>query len=222
MLQQSNNMTILEILGKRRSIRRFKPDSIPEDILLKILQAGQMAPSACNKQNWQFIVIDADHIKMKLVDMGAAIFVKKAPIGILVLYDNRTQNVEYKDYIQSAAAAIQNMLITASEFGIGACWVCHLPPKRQLRKLFNIPWHFDPIAYIPMGYANCAIPNRPRKCEIEQLVSYNKFNPSGPVPHRSVKLKIQIMIIKLYYLLPVSVKKLLLPFIDKSFVTKFE
>jgi nitroreductase len=215
-------VTILEILGRRRSIRIYKPDPVPEDILLKILKAGQMAPSACNKQNWKFVVIDNDEIKQTLVDMGAAIFIKKAPAGILVLYDNRTQNVEYLDYIQSGAAAIQNMLITASELGIGACWVCHLPPKRQIRKLLDIPWNFDPIAYIPIGYANCILPNRPRKYEIEDLVSYNKFNSSEPVPHRSFKIIIRIIIIKIYYLLPFSLKKKLMPFIDKTFVTKFE
>ena len=86
-------MTILDVLGRRRSIRIYKPDPVPEDVLTEILKAGQMAPSACNKQNWKFIVIDDDKIKQTLVDMGAAIFIKKAPVGILVLYDNRTQNI---------------------------------------------------------------------------------------------------------------------------------
>jgi nitroreductase len=222
MLQQRNNVDILEILGKRRSIRIYKTEPVPKDILQKILQAGQMAPSACNKQNWKFIIINDESIKQTITDMGGAIFIKKAPVGILVLYDRRTQNIEYQDHIQSAAAAIQNMLITASELGIGACWVCHLPPKRQLRKLLDIPWYFDPIAYIPMGYANCVLPNRPRKCEIENLVSYNKFSSAEPVPKRSIKLIIRIIIIKMYYLLPLGLKKKLLPFIDKTFVTKFE
>jgi len=222
MLLQRSNVDILGLLGKRRSIRVYKPDPVPKDVLQKILQAGQMAPSACNKQNWKFIVIDDENIKQSITDMGGAIFIKKAPVGILVLYDNRTQNIEYHDHIQSGAAAIQNMLITASELGIGACWVCHLPPKRQLRKLLDIPWHFDPIAYIPMGYPNCLLPNRPRKGRIEDLVSYNKFNVAGPVPKRSLKLVVRIMIIKVYYLLPLGLKKKLIPLIDKTFVTKFE
>ena len=215
-------MDILEILGRRRSIRRFKPDPVPKDILMKILSAGQMAPSACNKQNWKFIVIDDETVMQTLTDMGAAIFIKKAPVGILVLYDSRTQNIEYSDHIQSAAAAIQNMLLAASELGIGSCWVCHLPPKRQLRKLLDIPWYFDPIAYVPMGYPDSMIPNRPRKCGVDDLVSYNKFISAEPLQRRSFKLIVRIIIIKVYYLLPLSIKKKLLPYIDKTYVTKFE
>ena len=222
MSQQRNKLGILDIIGKRRSIRKFKPDPIPEDILLQILQAGQMAPSACNMQNWKFIVIDDASIKQTIKEMGGAVFIKNAPVGILVLYDNRTQNIEYLDYIQSAAAAIQNMLLTASELGIGACWVCHLPPKRQLRKLLDIPWHFDPIAYIPMGYPDGVMPTRARKCDIKNIISYNKFSSAEPVAHRSARLIIRIIIIKLYYLLPLSIKKKILPFVDKTFVTKFE
>lgn len=215
-------MDILDLLGKRRSIRVYKPEPVPEAILKKILAAGQMAPSACNRQNWKFIVIDDDSIKQTITDLGGAIFIKKAPVAILVLYDNRTQNIEYQDHIQSGAAAIQNMLLTASELGIGACWVCHLPPKRQLRKLLDIPWHFDPIAIIPMGYPKSLLHNRARKHALEELVSYNKFNLYGPVPKRSIKLIVRIMIIRMYYLLPLGLKKKLMPFIDKTFVTKFE
>lgn len=216
-------MNIIEALGKRRSIRTYKPDTVPRDLLMTILEAAQMAPSACNKQNWQFIIIEDDSLKQKLVKMGAAIFIKNAPVGILVLYDNRTQNIEYSDHIQSGAAAIQNMLIAASDLGIGACWVCHLPPKRQLRKLFNIPWHLDPIAYIPMGYPKISVhPTRPRKCNIQHLISYNQFNATEDIPKRSVGTILRIILIKIYYLLPMRFKNLLHPFIDKNIVTKFK
>lgn len=215
-------MDILDMLGKRRSVRRFKPDPIPQDDLMTILQAGHAAPSACNRQNWKFIVIDDGTMKNKLVEYGAAVFIKNAPAGILVLYDNRTQNVEYSDHIQSGAAAIQNMLIAASSIGIGTCWVCQLPPKRQLRKMLDIPWHMDPIAYVAMGYPVKEASDRPRKCKIDNLISYNKFTSSENVPKRSFVLTLRIILIKIYYLLPIRLKKVLSPYIDRNFVTKFE
>ena len=215
-------MNILDILGKRRSVRRFKPDPISESDLKTILEAGQMAPSACNKQSWHFIVINDESLKRTLVEHGAAVFISKAPVGILVLYDNRTQNVEYSDHIQSAAAAIQNMLIASSSLGIGACWVCQLPPKRQVRKLLNIPWHMDPIAYIVMGHPLKATSDQPRKCSLDGIISYNKFDSPDSVPPRSIGLMLRIILIKIYYLLPIRMKKMLSPFVDKNFVTKFD
>ncbi len=215
-------MNILEIIAKRRSVRRFKPDPIPEKDLMMILEAAHMAPSACNNQNWRFIIVNDNGLKRKLIDSGAALFIKNAPVGILVLYDNRTQNVEYSDHIQSGAAAIQNMLLAASALGIGACWVCHLPPKRQLRKLLNIPWYMDPIAYIPLGYSQAKASERPRKASIADLVSYNKFNAPEDIPRRSIGLILRIIIIKIYYRLPMRMKKILFPLVDKTFVTKFD
>lgn len=215
-------MNILDIIGKRRSVRTFKPDPVPEKDLMAILEAGQSAPSACNKQNWRFIVINDNALKRRVTECGGASFIKNAPLGIIVLYDNRTQNTEYSDHIQSGAAAIQNMLLAASALGIGACWVCQLPPKRQLRKLFNIPWHMDPIAYIVLGYAVKPPSDRPRKCTVDGLISYNKFNSAEDVPRRSIGLIFRIILIKIYYMLPVRLKKILHPYLDKSFVTKFE
>ena len=215
-------MDILEIIGRRRSIRKFKPDPISENELTTILKAGHTAPSACNMQNWRFIVINDNDLKQKLSDIGAASFIKHAPVGILVLYDNRTQNVEYSDHIQSGAAAIQNMLLAASALGIGACWVCHLPPKKLLKKLMSIPWHMTPIAYITLGYPVTPPLDRPRKEKIENLISYNRYAFDEPLPKRSIGLYLRIILIKIYYLLPMKLKNILFPFVDKNLVKKFE
>ena len=58
----------------------------------------------------------------------------------------------YKDHIQSAAAAIENILLTATELGIGTCWICNLRRPRLLKKQLHIPHNFDIIAYITLGY----------------------------------------------------------------------
>lgn len=215
-------MDIIDVIEKRRSVRRFKPDPITESELMTILKAGQTAPSACNKQNWHFIVVNDDAVKRELTDNGAAVFIKNAPVGILVLYDRRTQNVEYSDHIQSGSAAIQNMLLAASTLGIGGCWICQLPPKRQVRKLFGIPWHMDPIAYVVLGYPVKASSDRPRKCSLINLISYNKYTSDEPAPKRSIGLFLRILLIKIYYLLPVKLKKTLFSYVDKKYVTKFE
>jgi len=214
-------MTILELIEKRRSVRSFKPDSISHEDLIAILKAGQMAPSACDLQGWHFIIITDALIKMKLVDMGAAIFIKNAPVGILVLYDNRTQNIEYMDHIQSASAAIQNILLAAGERNIGSCWVCQLPPKEQIRKLINIPAHLDPIAYIVLGYHDIHPKSRPRKQEIESVISFNGYSQTENVPLSRLNIALRRFLIRIYFSLPVSLRKKIYPIIDSKFTKKF-
>lgn len=97
--------------------------------------------------------------------------------AILVLYDNRIDNVEYRDNLQSAAAAIENMLLKATELGVAACWVCNLPAKGKLRRLFGIPSHYDPIALVTLGHSDKPVREMPRKYKVEQILHRNAFDP---------------------------------------------
>jgi nitroreductase len=208
----------------RRSIRKFKTDPIRSEIILSIIEAANTAPSACNIQGWRYIVVDNEEKKQSLIDNGGSVLISKSPTGILVIYDNRTTNPEYQDYIQSAAASIQNIHLKAVEEGLGSCWICHLPPKKIVRKIFSIPIFFDPIAYILLGYPVTLPQPIPRKLPTEKYISYNKasdewgFTPN-PFPHHRLKT----FLAKIYYKLPLFLKKILLnKYVDKNFVKKFE
>jgi nitroreductase len=153
----------LTIINSRRSVRNFTPEPVSKDLIVKIIETAVKAPSACNVQGWQFIAVESEEIKQKLVDYGGSVIIKNAPVGILALYDNRTKNTEYHDNIQSAAAGIENLLLAATYYGLGSCWLCHLPTKRQLRKIFSVPSYFDPIAYILLGHRQKEPVEVPRK-----------------------------------------------------------
>jgi nitroreductase len=214
----------LNIINSRRSVRNFTKEPVSKELIAKIIEIAAKAPSACNVQGWQFIAIDSEEIKQKLVDHGGSIVIKNASVGILALYDNRTKNTEYHDNIQSAAAGIENLLLAATYCGLGSCWLCHLPTKRQLRKIFSIPSYYDPIAYILLGYKQKEPVEVPRKYKTEDLVSYNKFrlNPLSKNPPES-KTIIRKLLVKIYYLAPLFIKKRFLnKFLDKYFVKKFE
>ena len=116
-------MDLFEAVRQRRSIRVFKDEAVPEELIEKIIEAAQWAPSACNSQEWRFIVIDNPEVKEKLLKETTAYFVGRAPLLILVLYSNRTHNFEYKDHLLSAAMAIQNMQLAAHALGLGSCCV---------------------------------------------------------------------------------------------------
>ena len=212
-------MELSEVINNRRSVRLFSDKNVPDNIIKKIIHSAIQAPSACNVKGWRFIIIKDKKTKQKIVNAKAASFILGAPIGILVAYDNRTDNIEYKDHIQSASASIQNMILTASSLGIGTCWVCHLPLKKKLRKILRIPDSYDPIAYIPIGYPKNKLKIIPRIQSVESVISYDKFD--FKVPYISpTQLLIKKTLRKIYLMLPFS--KHLKPVVDKLFEKKFD
>jgi len=214
----------LEIINSRRSVRNFTLQPIEKELIKKILDIAIKAPSACNIQGWHFIIVDNATIKQKLIDLGGSIVIKNAPAGILVLYDNRTKNTEYKDDIQSAAAAIENILLAATYYGLGSCWICHLPSKRQLRNMFSIPKHMDPVAYVLLGHKKYDPVEIPRRHKSEDITSFNKyFRDAKNETETEKNILIKKFLMKIYYLTPLFIKKCFLnKFMDKRFVKKFD
>jgi hypothetical protein len=116
--------------------------------------------------------------------------------------------LEYKDYVQSGAACIQNMILAAYSFDMGCCWVCNLPPKKFLRKIFKIPWNYDPIAMVAMGYYDDKPKNRPRKFSVKEVVSYELFSfKEKKASKNELKLAARRIFRKIYHSLPSSLKK---------------
>lgn len=200
------------ILG-RRSIRTYGDKKVDDATIKKIIEGGIWAPSACNIQGWKFIVIDDTEIFQKMLKHGAASFLKSVRQAILVLYENTTDNLEYNDYIQSAGACIQNMLLKAYSLGIGTCWVNFLPEKSVLRKILHIPNSYDPIALITFGYIDKPMNEMRRKYPIDNLIAYNYFSFTKYKKKTVISLHIKRVLRKLYFKFPC--KRLVMKFLDK-------
>jgi len=148
-------MDTLEAIRKRRSIRKYRRDSVPANLVEEIIGAGMMAPSAGNQQPWHFVVVDdrqmLDGIIANHPHAGA---LKEAPAAILVCGDLRLE--KHKGYwVQDCSAAIQNMLLAAHAAGLGTVWLGVYPREdrvRGLSKLFGLPGEVIPIAVIAVGY----------------------------------------------------------------------
>ncbi|OYT54285.1 MAG: hypothetical protein B6U72_03075 [Candidatus Altiarchaeales archaeon ex4484_2] len=206
-------MDLKKAIYSRRSVRRYGAGKIQRKEILDLIDAAIHAPSACDIQGWRFIVVDDPRLIEELVERGSASFIKNTSQGILVLYDCRTDNEEYMDYLQSAAAGIQNILLTAHSAGIGACWVCHLPNKKEIKGMFNIPPQYDPVAYISLGYSLGEVTDRPRKYEAGEIVSYNKFEFKSETREVNA-LKVKRTGREIYYKLPLPVRRLFRPLVD--------
>ena len=212
---------IHDVIINRRSVRTFNKIRPDNELILEILNVARWAPSHCDTQDVYFLIIDNEKIKQQLVDLGGAATINSAPVGVLVLYSNSSDNPEYKDYIQSGAAVVQNVLLYAYSMGVGTCWIAHLPRKSDLRKLLGIPAMYDPIAYIIMGYPLKEPRSVPRKHEIQEIVSFNTFDKDHFQSNNNIQKKVKLFFRKIYYKLPLILKRIVNPIVDRFFVKKF-
>ncbi len=214
-------MDIFEAIKGRRSIRVYKDRDVPEEVVKKIIDAARWAPSATNRQAWKFIIIKDPDVRSKIMKETTAYFVGKAPIWILVLYCNRTDNIEYKDHLLSAAMAIQNMQLAAYSLGLGSCCVNNLPPRYKLRKILKIPRSYDPISLVCLGYPEVIPQPLKRKGDIDDIICKNVFNFRNYEGGFAIKLQIKRVVRYIYYRLPSWLKGAIDP-LARRFERRFD
>lgn len=176
-IQYHNKMFILEIIKKRRSIREFQKKEIPEKIIDHLIEALIWAPSAGNLQSRKFYFIFNQKTKDKLAE--AALdqeFITQAPLLIVGCTNNEIQwkygEIGKKLYsICDVSASIENMMLLATELGLGTCWVGTFEEKK-VSKILNLPANLKPIVICPVGYSTerPSVPTRVRKKEAVQFL----------------------------------------------------
>jgi len=150
-------LELLEAIKGRRSIRAFKPDKIPPEVIKKLVDSARWAPSAGNLQPWEFIVVTEEEKKQDLAKAALGQqFIAEASAVIVVcanvwrsgaVYGLRGETLYC---IQDTAAATQNILLTAYAMGYGTCWVGAFN-EEAVRAIVNVPRKVRPVALIPVG-----------------------------------------------------------------------
>jgi len=166
-------MDVYRCLRSRRTVRDYKPDPIPQDLVRKILQAGRWAPSSSNTQKWHFIVIqDRDTLAAlgEIATQGP--FIAQAPLAIAVVMDNATRPQ------LDAGRALQQMELMAWSEGVGMCFVGVREADQQqaVKKLLGIPEAMELVTLLPFGYRaeGPKAPGSPRK-PMEEIVHWERF-----------------------------------------------
>jgi len=145
-------MQVLETIQTRRSIRKFKNQDVPDDLINQILTAGTWAPYGRN-QIWRFAVIKDLSLKSDIAKLTAyAKIIENAPVIIPVFFDRRKTYHNMKD-AQTMGACIQNMLLAIHGLGLAAVWIGEiLKRKKAVQKLCDAPESFELSAVIALGY----------------------------------------------------------------------
>ncbi len=146
----------IDFILKRRSIRRFESRPVETEKITLLLQAGMSAPTAVNSQPWEFVVVTEDPL---LKQLRAALEYGKmeAPLILAVLGSPKVaSNFAGETYwVQDCSAAVENILLAASNLELGGVWVGVYPrPKKMeaIRTILSIPEDVMPLCLLHIGY----------------------------------------------------------------------
>lgn len=151
-----------ELVKERFSVRMYSNKEIEQEKIDKILEAGRVAPTACNLQPQRIFVIKSEEAREKLKSFCRMTF--DAPVIMLmcadmdVVWKNKREE-EYNTAEMDLSIVGTHMMLQAWDLGIGSCWVRAFNSK-EVKEKFELPDNIKPIFMMPMGYkADDCVPN---------------------------------------------------------------
>ncbi|MBN1780030.1 nitroreductase family protein [bacterium] len=198
--EAESDLTIMDAIMKRRSVRHFKPDPVPEADLRMILDAARMAATAGNQQPWKFIVTRDPAVILKLKEACIAASIESmkkrenpseeklkentakvteyydrcfsAPIFVTILTDNKSRWPSYNHWDGPMAAG--NLMIAARALGYGTVFYTDSVPDAVTKKVLNIPDQYERVCITPIGIP-VEWPETPEKKDLESFIVKESF-----------------------------------------------
>ncbi|NTW71974.1 MAG: nitroreductase [Eubacteriaceae bacterium] len=172
-------MEFLDLAKKRYSVRNYMDKKVDEELLMKILEAGRVAPTAKNYQPQKLLVVQS---REGLEKLGKCARIYDAPLAIVVCADHEktwVRPLDNKDFGDVDASIItDHMMLQATELGLGSVWVCYFKSD-VLREEFELPKNLEPINILLLGYAagDAKDPDRHgvERKSLEETVFYENF-----------------------------------------------
>ncbi|MBS7606358.1 MAG: nitroreductase family protein [Candidatus Bathyarchaeia archaeon] len=173
-------MDFYEVIRTRRSIRSYKPDPVPDDVLTRILEAARIAPSGSNRQPWKFIVVRDEELKRRLaIACHNQMFIAEAPVVIVAcgynIHWNRGEYMGDLSMLVDVSIAFTHLILAARAEGLGTCWIGSFS-NEEVKRILGIPKDVNVVAITPLGYPrdeDFGEPG-PRK-PLSEIVSFDRF-----------------------------------------------
>lgn len=170
-------MNIYEVIEKRRSVRAYRDDPVSEESLKKILEAGRLAPSAHNAQEYKFVVVKDKKKRKALAEAASGQrFIVQAPVIIVAVALNPEHllSSSVPAYALDLAIAFDHMSLAAVEEGLGTCWIGAFNQK-EVKKVLNIPDQYKVAVLLPIGVPDDLPAPKSRK-SMEELICHETFS----------------------------------------------
>ena len=169
-------MQLMEAIKRRRSVRSYQDRAVEEEKLLRVLEAGRLAPSARNMQDLKFVVVRDQDLRRKLAEAARnQEFVGQAPVLIAACgTSDYVMTCGQLTYPIDVSIAVDHMTLAAVEEGLGTCWIGAFY-EDTVKEILQIPQSIRVVALLPLGYpaAEQAKPT-PRK-SLKEIVAYDKW-----------------------------------------------
>jgi nitroreductase len=169
-------MNIMEAIRGRRSVRSFQDRPVDDETLQKVLDAGRLAPSARNMQDWRFIVVRDSAARRRLAAAARdQAFVGQAPVVIAACgTSDLVMTCGQPAYAIDVAIAVEHMTLAAHSLGLGTCWIGAFY-EDQVKKILGVPDNVRVVALLPLGYPAEPAPRATPRKSLEEIVAYEHW-----------------------------------------------
>lgn len=169
-------MDVAAAIRGRRSIRSYTDREVEQEKIEAVLEAGRLAPSAANRQEWKFIVVRDEERRKKLAEAANnQAFIGAAPV-VLVACATESQAIMpccQPAHTVDLSIAFAYMILQAHELGLGTCWIGAFR-EDEVKAALDVPAGARVVAMSPLGYASNPVPPRPRKT-LDQIACYETY-----------------------------------------------
>ncbi len=178
--------SFLSLLRGRRSIRHYRPDPVPDDMVDRLLEAGRWAPSANNLQPWVFIVIRDEKIRAQVAQYAAYYTAPQAQVSqapLLIVLCGVIRDRIYREFLNGdvGMAGLQ-MMLQAKTMGLGTCWIGGLD-RKAIAGILRVPDYLEIVSLLTVGFPAEDPGPRPRK-PLDEIAHYELFG--GQLGHERV------------------------------------
>jgi nitroreductase len=169
--------SLLELFKTRRSIRQYRPDPVPDDLLQQVLEAGRWAPSASNRQPWDFVVVRDETIRREIAQHAAYYFIRwvhveHAPV-LIVLCGNAGSRI-YRQFLhEDIGLAGSQMMLQAKALGLGTCWLGGVD-RKAIGDVIKLPEEIQIVGLLTLGFP-AEDPSPPRRKPLSEIVHYDTY-----------------------------------------------
>ncbi len=169
-------MDVFEAIRTRRSIRKYRPELVPEEKLEMILEAARLAPSAGNRQPWRFVVVQNVDRKKALAEVANNQAFLKDAAAIVVAVGDPEASARW--YEKDTMIALEHMVLAATALGYGTCWIGAFD-EDAAKRLLRIPAKMKVVAILPIGVSSEKPAPKPRK-ELSEIFFKEEWQTPWP------------------------------------------
>jgi len=164
---------VLDAIFERFSCRSFRADPVSSELLMKLVDAGRIAPTSMGRQPWEFVVItDVSTLRelSKQIENGRFLAQAAACIAVLCRSDVRAA-------VEDGSAATENILLAATGLGLGSCWIAGngKPYQKDVERLLRAPDGLKLISLVALGYPGAKMPVDRRRRPLQEVLHWQRF-----------------------------------------------